>query len=111
MKKIVLASIALLAFCGHTFSQISKDSLVKLMAKDMCTEISKQDLSNKKIENFEMELGMAMLPLFTKYGKEIKEIYGFDIEDGGNAETVGKDIGMRLAVDCPAFLKLIMQSP
>ncbi len=108
MKKIFITSLFITTFYSFSFSQMSKDSLVKVMSKEMCTEISKQDFTGKKLDDFEAQLGMAMLPLFSKYSKQIKEVYGFEMDDQQGFEVIGRDIGMRLAVDCPAFLKLIM---
>ena len=79
MKKIFITGLFITTFYSFSFSQVSKDSLVKVMAKEMCTEISKQDLTGKKIDDFEAQLGMAMLPLFSKYSKEIKDVYGLII--------------------------------
>jgi hypothetical protein len=110
MKKIILLSATFLLFALTSFSQSKKDSLVKMMAKDVCDELSKKDISSKTKKDLEAELGMAMIPAFTKYLDQAKAVWGFDEIDQESGYTMGKEIGMQLAMDCPAFMKIFMNN-
>lgn len=87
--------------------KMSKDELVKLMSKDVCDELDKIVNEKKSVQNLEVELGMAMLPVFTKYEKEISEVYGFSDLTSENGEKIGRDIGGNLARTCPSFMKIL----
>ena len=45
--------------------------------------------------------------LFRSHLKEIKEIYGADAFEDNTMEKIGEDLGILMASDCPAFLKLV----
>ncbi|HMK04869.1 MAG TPA: hypothetical protein VK489_11785 [Ferruginibacter sp.] len=111
MKKIILPGICALLISSSLFSQVGKDSLLKRMARETCDEITKKNLANKTMDEIQMEMGMAMIPIVTKYADELQATFGFSLEDQQGLESVGKEIGMQLARDCPAFLKLIINNP
>lgn len=106
MKKIIVTIIVFAAFKINAQKAITKDSLIKVMSIDVCAEIEKTLNSGKKIDNMEAELGFAMLPSISKYSKEIKSIYGEDAFEGNTMEKVGEEMGVYMATNCPAFLKL-----
>ena len=107
MKKKFLL-ICLIAMCQQAFSQAStKDSVTKLMAADICKEINANEASLKKSENWQMDLGLMMMPVFSKHSAVLEKLVpGFSL-NGPGMETLSKEIGMVLALNCPSFLRLI----
>lgn len=81
------------------------------MARETCEEIGKKDLSNKTMEELQVELGFAMIPVVTKYQDELQTVLGVNLEDQQGLENMGRQIGMQLAKDCPAFLKIFANNP
>ncbi len=111
MKKIILTSLFVSAsFFSICFSQTKKENILKLMSKDVCDELNKKEISGKTKEELQTELGLAMMPIFSKYLTELKSIYDFEEFDQESGYKIGKDVGMQLAVDCPAFMKLFMNN-
>lgn len=105
----MLVCLLLAAVSFGTKAQMSKDSLTKIMAKDVCVELEKKDFSKIKKEQIEEELGLALLPVITKYETEIKEVYKVDeVMESKTMEMVGRDIGMKLVNVCPSFLKIFV---
>ena len=111
MKKYIISCICLLFLSSLASAQVSKDSLLKMMSKETCDEIAKKDISNKSMEELELELGLAMMPVIIKYEKELKSVYNMDFEDEKSMENIGREVGMKLAKDCPVFLKMFMSNP
>jgi len=108
MKKII---IIFLGFClsyniALSQSQKQKDSLMKVMALEACEELKKKDFSNLKKEDLEVELGMAVVPVFSSHAQAIEDIYGFDIAESDKMKDFGQELGIKLAVVCPEFIKL-----
>jgi hypothetical protein len=72
--------------------------------------MTKKELKASSMDELQTELGMAMMPLFVKYEEQLKEVYGIsDFTNADDMEKVGREIGMKLASDCPIFLKFITQ--
>lgn len=117
MKKYFIVCVTFLfissilsAQVGNGTATLSKDSLLKLMAKETCEEIGKRDLTNKTMEELQEELGLAMVPMIIKYQDQLKTI-GFYLEDQDGMRNMGKEVGMQLAKDCPEFLKIFVNNP
>lgn len=110
MKKLFLAATVFIAISTNA-QKISKDSLIKLMANEVCAELSKQKDSKLKTKDLATEVGLAMLPIFSNHMSEIQEAYGFTVLNEENGSKVGEDIGGRLAGSCPAFLELLSKNP
>lgn len=108
MKKILLAITILFSINAIAQTKMSKDSLVKIMSNEVCIELTK--VKDKADFNLELELGKAMLPLFTKYHSEINEVYGFTEMTAKNGQKVGGDIGVQMAENCPAFLEILSKN-
>ncbi len=112
MKKILFCCLALLVITASVNAQVSKDSLLKLMSKETCTEITNKDFSGKNMDELQMELGLAMMPVVLKYQEELQTVFGISgIEDQSGMEKMGMEIGLQLAKDCPAFLKMFVNNP
>jgi hypothetical protein len=107
MKKKMLM-ICLLVICQQAFSQKSpKDSLTKLMAADICKEIAANEATLKSSTNWEMDLGLLMLPVYSNYADALEKVMPGFTMDGPGVESLSKEIGTSLGLGCPAFLKLI----
>ncbi len=111
MKKILICCSIMLFSSVCLFAQVSKDSLLKLMTKETCNEISNKDFSGKNMDELQMELGLAMMPVVMKYQDELQTAYGISMEDQSGMEKMGMEIGLQLAKDCPAFLKMFVNNP
>ena len=111
MKKILICCSILLFSSVCLFAQISKDSLLKLMTKETCTQITNKDFSGKNMDELQMELGLAMMPVVMKYQDELQTAFGISMEDQTGMEKMGMEIGLQLAKDCPAFLKMFATNP
>lgn len=107
-------SLTLLLLCflmNTTFSQnISKDSLLKKMAAEMCVDIKANDSVLRKADNFEMQLGLLMIPVMTAYKESLEKVIpGFVFEN--DLESISEQIGVQLAMSCPSFLQLVSSHP
>lgn len=111
MKKILLCFIVVLCFTFSASAQISKDSLLTLVSKETCKLLESKDFKNLSKDELELELGLAMMPNVVTYEKEIKTHYGYDGENFESLESFGKDVGMKLAITCPVFLKMFTDNP
>ena len=90
---------------------MTKDSLIVLMAKDVCIELNKLVDEKKSTSNLESDMGMAMIPAFGKYMTEIMQIYGFNKMNEENWGIVGEAIGGELAKSCPTIFTLLGRNP
>lgn len=111
MKKYFALFLCSILYSTGISAQASKDSLLKVIVKETCTDISGKDFSGKSMEEIEMELGLAMMPIMVKYQEELQAAYGTGIEDQAGMEKMGMEVGLQLAKDCPAFLKMFAGNP
>lgn len=109
--KVLTFSVILFIAVTTSAQKISKDSLVKIMANEVCAELSKPKDGKTKIKDLATEVGLAMLPVFSNHLSDIQEAYGFTVLNEENGSKVGEDIGGRLANNCPAFLELLTKNP
>jgi hypothetical protein len=109
-KIFFLCLVSLLARTG-VMAQANKDSLLKMMAKDACEEINKMNFDGKDAKTFQVEIGLSILPVINKYEKELKQVYGKDMSTVDILSVAAEDIGMKLALECPAFIKIIADNP
>lgn len=103
MKKIIL----LLLISQAIFAQkLSKEKLVEKISQGTCECISKKEITK---ENLEVSLGLCMIQDFSKYEKDIEKHYGKNvISNDSKMEALGSDVGIHMATNCPAFLKIVM---
>jgi hypothetical protein len=109
MKKLFLAIFCFLTMSNTLFSQMTKDSLVKIMADEVCGALSNNEKESKS-ESLEEALGTPFMMVFGKYAKEINLVYGFTAMNETNGAKVGKDVGAKLGTDCPAFMNLLLKN-
>ncbi len=102
--KILVTVICLMA-STFVFAQ-NRDSLLVQMARETCMEIKSKDFSKVSEEDLEMELGMAMMPLFAKYSNEIRDVFNVDLGNQADVTTFGQEIGIRLVSECPEFIQI-----
>ncbi len=50
---------------------------------------------------------MAVVPVFTQHAQEIKDILNLDITDTEKMKDFGQTLGIRLAVECPDFMRAV----
>ncbi|MEJ7625956.1 MAG: hypothetical protein WKF35_03750 [Ferruginibacter sp.] len=105
-KTVILLTFCFLYTVAFSQSKMQKDSLMKVMALEACDEVKKKDFSNLKKEDLEMELGLAVVPIFSNHADDIKNIFDFDISESDEMRKFGQELGIKLAVVCPEFIKL-----
>ena len=91
-------------------SQKAKDSLMKIMVAEACEEMKKKDFSSMKKDDLEMEIGLAVIPVFTNHASELKDILDLDITDPENMKEFGEMLGMKLVMECPDFMRVVSGS-
>ncbi len=112
MKKI-LFQLLLLSTCQLVVAQnAAKDSIIHLMSGDICEQFKAKGFADKKITDFETELGLMMMPVFNKYDAELKKINPeFDFSNAKMLGSLSEEVGVKLALECPEFLKFISANP
>lgn len=106
MKSII--TMLLLALSLGATAQMTKDSLTKAMALEICKEMEKKDFSKVTAEDLDTEIGLAFMPVFSKYEKDLKEVFELtDMTDQDKMRQIGQEVGQKLAMNCPSFVKII----
>ncbi len=88
-------------------AQNSRDSLMKLVTKDVCDELSAKNLTGKNMDEVQMEMGLAFMPALMKHKDALEKELGGNVTDKSSMEKLGQEIGMLLVTECPAFLKIM----
>jgi hypothetical protein len=78
------------------------DSLVS----EFCHSFSNASIENKN-GSATAELGLMILPLFTKYKQQISKEWGYDIENSQDLQKASEKIGQLAAVGCPKFMDFV----
>jgi hypothetical protein len=105
IRFMMVVGMVVAAIAGQ--AQNNRDSLMKLVVKDVCEELSTKNLSGKNMDELQMEIGMAFMPALMKHKDALEKELGGDITDKAGMEKLGQAIGMRLFTECPAFLKIM----
>ena len=106
MSKLIYLLLAISLFTPLQKTIAQKDStLTQKITNDFCIEFSKKDFS--KLKGFEMEIGLLVVPIIEKYGKEIKKEWDLDPENEEDYEKISEKIGREAAIGCPKFLGFI----
>lgn len=103
---VFIFCLAISFFINKLNAQGNSASFQDSLVNDFCNEFSKSGGTLPK-ENFASEVGMMMLPLFTKYRDQIKKEWGFDVGDAADAEKAGEKIGQLTVIGCPAFREFV----
>jgi len=111
--KIFLIVFFALFITNNVHSQnFTKDSLIKKMSAEICKEIKANDSMLLKTVNFEMQLGLLMVPIMSQYKIEIAEVVpGFSFENSEALEKLTEELGTVMAMNCPIFLTIIAARP
>ena len=111
MKRMLLLLIVA-GFSFAAFSQASnaekKDSLMKAISSDACKEIVKNK-DEIKGDNLEMNLGLIMMGLIADRATELQDAFQFDMANPESMTAFSEQLGMKLAIECPEFLKLLTE--
>ena len=83
----------------------SKADFEKLIVKEFCDSFEKQS-ATLTVANMNEELGMILLPLFTKYSEQIEKNWSI-ANDMEGMKAAGEKIGQLAATGCPAFQAFI----
>lgn len=82
------------------------------MALEICVEITANDSVLAKSENFEMQLGLMMIPVLTAHKEELEKVIpGFVFEDEEQFGSLSEQLGVSMAMNCPVFLSLVATRP
>lgn len=102
------SKIALLTFLLATIPMFAsaQKTLAQRMTADFCAELDDQDIDEWNEETMQ-KIGLAMIPIATKYADEIKKEYGLEMKTEADYEQFGRIIGAEAAVSCPKFQKLM----
>ena len=100
---LLLLAFVLLAF-KNVYAQ--KDStLTQKITAEFCNEFSKQGFTSFK--DYELELGLVILPIIEKYKAEIEKEWHLSMETEEGMNKISEKIGQESARSCPKFLEFI----
>ena len=109
MRKDFLKSTAILFVMFITVmsgSAQSRSGFEELLVKDFCDTFTTAAPKLSK-ENLTMEVGLLIVPLFSKYKDQIKAEWGLDVNNSDDLEKIGEKVGQISTLGCPAFLNFI----
>jgi hypothetical protein len=112
MKKInqtaagFLLLIALLPLTSLQAQTASKAEFEKAIIAEFCDSFSKK-LPTMNRENMTTEMGMVILPLFTRYGTQIESEWGLSTSKTTDYRSIGEKIGQLAAINCPSFQEYV----
>jgi hypothetical protein len=107
----IVITFVLLSLSIISQGQMTKDSLLRKMADEVCVELQDLDLKGKSRDKIEMELGMAMMPIVFKYEKDIDKTFGIQLKGEKDGQAIGKLLGVQLVKSCPTFLNFFLENP
>jgi len=102
-----LLAMALLVTVATSQAQAPKDSLMKLVTKEVCVELTSKTFTAKSMDELQMEVGLAFMPVLMRHKDALEKELGADLNNEEGMTKLGQDIGMRLVTECPAFLKIM----
>jgi hypothetical protein len=74
----------------------------KAMVTEFCDSFTKASPRITK-QNWTAEMGMAMLPILTKYRDQIESEWGLSVGSSENLRAIGEKLGQMAAFQCDAF--------
>jgi hypothetical protein len=98
-------SFALLIFAFFALPNFltAQKTLQQKLSADFCIELNKLKLSDEFSETNMQKIGLAMIPVITKYSEEIKKELGIELNDQEDYKKIGELIGQDAALTCPKF--------
>lgn len=112
MKKInqtaagFLFLIALLPVTSVYAQTANKAEFEKAIIAEFCDSFSKK-LPNMSRENMTTEMGMVILPLFSKYSTQIESEWGLSTSKTTDYRSIGERIGQLATLNCPSFQEYV----
>ena len=110
LGKNFIVTVSFFLLFSITFGQSKKDSLLVVIANEVCVEITSDSASFKNKDDLTTNLGLAMMPSFSKHQAELKEFFNADMMNESGMEEFGKEVGMKLVTNCPQFLKMFKEN-
>jgi hypothetical protein len=104
--KITNISLFLCIFFALPNLITAQKTLQQKLSADFCVELEKLKLSDEFNEENMQKIGLAMLPVITKYNEQIKKELGIAMESQEDYKKVGELIGQDAALTCPKFRKM-----
>lgn len=98
--------LLMLFFASLPMFASAQKTLAQRMSDDFCEELDNQDIDEWNEETMQ-KIGLALIPIATKYADEIKKEYGLEMKTEADYEQFGRIIGAEAAVSCPKFRKLM----
>ena len=84
----------------------SREVFEKAIVADFCDTFTKASPHFDK-DNMTLQMGMMILPLFTKYQSEIKAEWGLSATNKNDMRGMGERVGQLAAINCPAFREFV----
>lgn len=110
MKKIIWIAVIMI-FAKTTSAQTAKDSLLNMMAGEVCKTLSEKPAGSESAKDMEYRMANAFVPLLQKHGDEIAKFYDLQNDTEGNGyKQLGVDVGLKLLSICPDFMAAAMES-
>lgn len=112
MKKInqtvagFLFLIAFLPFTSVHAQTAARAEFEKAIVTEFCDSFSKK-LPTMTRESMTAEIGMVILPLFSKYRTQIESEWGLSTSTTTDYRSIGEKIGQLAAVNCPSFQEYV----
>lgn len=107
MQIPALFTALLLLFSINAKAQ-ADSAFEKKISGEMCREFENKKASFSA-ENYEMQVGLLLVPIFVKYTNEFKTLWQLDYQDDAQGEVLGERLGLMLVTHCPSFTKMIME--
>lgn len=104
-RLIRLFATGIVLFAALLANAQQDSTLSQKISAAFCNEFSKKDFTQAK--NFDVEIGLIILPVIERYSKQIQEEWNLDAKDIGDFEKIGEKIGQEAAINCPKFLEFV----
>jgi hypothetical protein len=103
---LFLSAFVLLSVRPAQAQTASKAVFENAIITDFCDTFSKASSHITK-DNMTAELGMMILPLFSKYKDQIESEWGLYASNTKDIRSIGEKIGQLATLNCPAFQTFI----
>ncbi len=100
-------ALLMLFFASLPMFASAQKTLAQRMADDFCKELDKQNIPDVWDESTMEKIGLAMIPLTTKYAEEFEKEYKISLETQEDFEEFGRVIGEEASKSCPKFKKMM----
>lgn len=101
-----LLLIALLPVTSLHAQTASKAEFERAIITEFCDSFSKK-LPNMSKGNMTAEMGLVILPLFSRYSTQIESEWGLSTSKTTDYRSIGEKIGQLAAINCPSFQEYI----